>query len=123
MGSGGIYSLSFIIGYLFLDLNYENNLYFEEILSLCIIQILDFFVVIYKRLKGNKSIFLPDNINHYHHILISTGYNVRVFIIFLHSILGILGALLFNYVYIFIFLNILYYFSNYIYFTKYKKTI
>ena len=123
MGSGGIYSLSFIIGYLFLDLNYENKLYFEEILSLCIIQILDFFVVIYKRLKGNKSIFLPDNINHYHHILISTGYNVRVFIIFLHSILGILGALLFNYVYIFIFLNILYYFSNYIYFTKYKKTI
>jgi UDP-GlcNAc:undecaprenyl-phosphate GlcNAc-1-phosphate transferase len=121
MGSGGIYPLSFIIGHQFLDLNYENRLYFEEILSLCIIQIIDFFVVIYKRLKSNKSIFLPDNTNHYHHILKSTSYNSRVVIIFLHSVLGLCGAILVNYIYLFILSNILFYILNYIYFCKFKK--
>ena len=123
MGSGGIYPISFIIGYQFLDLNYENRLYFEEILSLCIIQIIDFFVVIYKRLKSNKSIFLPDNSNHYHHILKTTSYNNRVFIIFLHSVLGLCGAILINYVYLFILSNFLFYILNYIYFCKFKKGV
>ena len=121
MGSGGIYPLSFIIGYLFLDLNQESKLYFEEILSLCLIPIIDFFVVIYKRLKANKSIFLPDNTNHYHHILKLASYNKRVFIVFLHSVLGILGTFFINYIYLFIFLNFIYYISNYIYFSKYKN--
>ena len=123
MGSGGIYPLSFIIGYQFLDLNYENRLYFEEILSLCIIQIIDFFIVIYKRLKSSKSIFLPDNINHYHQILKPTSYNKRVVIIFLHSVLGLCGAILINYVYLFILSNILFFIFNYIYFSKYKKIV
>ncbi len=113
MGSGGIYPLSFLCGYLFLILNNIGQIYFEEILSLCLIPIIDFFVVIFKRLKKNQSIFLPDNLNHYHHVMKNYSYNLRILIIITHSLLGFLGAYFVEFNLIFIFINVLIYVANY----------
>ncbi|MFL2534028.1 MAG: hypothetical protein ACJ0RM_03645 [Alphaproteobacteria bacterium] len=92
LGSGGIYPISFLCGFLFLVLNSLNNILFEEILSLCLIPIIDFFSVLVKRLRNNQSIFLPDNLNHYHHVMKDFSYNLKIIIILTHSILGFLGA-------------------------------
>ncbi len=122
LGSGGIYPISFLCGFLFLVLNSFNNIFFEEILSLCLIPIIDFFFVVIKRLKNNQSIFLPDNLNHYHHVMKDFSYNLRIIIIFTHTVLGFLGA---YYIYLnvyFIIINLfLYIFVHIITFKKIKN--
>ena len=123
MGSGGVYPLSFLCGILFLNLNNQNQLYFEEILSLCLIPIIDFYIVIFKRIKKNKSIFLPDNHNHYHQVLKVYPYNSRVIIIFFHTLLSFLGAYIIELNLILISLNISLFLINYYIIYKFYKKI